>query len=35
MTLDDDPGRDLHAWYGRYYYFAPDELVPQAAEVAP
>jgi hypothetical protein len=26
VTLDDDPGHDLHAWYGRYYYFAPDEI---------
>lgn len=28
VTLDDDPGHDLHAWYGRYYYFAPDEIEP-------
>ncbi|MEY9856055.1 hypothetical protein ABH935_001659 [Catenulispora sp. GAS73] len=28
VTLDADPGNDLHAWYGRYHYFAPDELEP-------
>jgi hypothetical protein len=28
VTLDDDPGADLHHWYGRYLYFAPDELEP-------
>jgi hypothetical protein len=28
VTLMDDPGADLHRWYGRYYYFAPDELEP-------
>lgn len=26
VTLDDDPGADLHAWQGRYRYFAPDEV---------
>jgi hypothetical protein len=28
VTLDDDPGADLHQWYGRFYYFAPEELQP-------
>jgi hypothetical protein len=28
VTVDDDPGADLHQWYGRYHYFAPDEVVP-------
>ena len=28
MTVDDDPGADLHQWYGRFHYFAPDEVVP-------
>jgi hypothetical protein len=28
VTVDDDPAADLHDWYGRYLYFAPDELVP-------
>src|SRR3954453_8503719 len=27
VTLDDDPGADLHRWYGRHHYFAPDEVV--------
>jgi hypothetical protein len=26
VTLDDDPAADLHQWYGRYLYFAPDEV---------
>jgi hypothetical protein len=26
VTLDDDPAADLHAWQGRYRYFAPDEV---------
>ena len=26
LVLDDDPGADLHEWYGRYLYFAPEEL---------
>ena len=30
VTLDDDPGADLHDWYGRYLYFAPDEVEPVA-----
>jgi hypothetical protein len=28
VVLEDDPGADLHRWYGRYHYFAPDEVVP-------
>jgi hypothetical protein len=32
VVLEDDPGADLHQWYGRYSYFAPDELVPLKAE---
>ena len=28
VVLDDDPGADLHQWYGRYHYFAPEELTP-------
>jgi hypothetical protein len=28
VVLADDPGADLHEWYGRYLYFAPDELEP-------
>jgi hypothetical protein len=26
VVLRDDPAADLHDWYGRYLYFAPDEL---------
>jgi len=28
VTLDDDPGADLHEWIGRFYYFYPDEIEP-------
>lgn len=28
VVLEDDPGADLHQWYGRYHYFAPGELSP-------
>ena len=35
VVLADDPAADLHDWYGRYWYFAPDELEPLPAEVGP
>jgi hypothetical protein len=28
LLLLDDPAADLHEWYGRFLYFAPDELEP-------
>lgn len=28
VVLLDDPAADLHDWYGRYLYFAPDEVEP-------
>lgn len=28
VVVDDDPAADLHDWYGRYLYFAPDEIEP-------
>jgi hypothetical protein len=28
LVLVDDPAADLHDWYGRYLYFAPDVLEP-------
>jgi hypothetical protein len=28
VVLVDDPAAELHDWYGRYLYFAPDELEP-------
>jgi hypothetical protein len=28
VVIDDDPAADLHEWYGRYLYFAPDEIEP-------
>jgi hypothetical protein len=30
VVLDADPAAELHEWYGRYLYFAPEELVPLA-----
>ena len=26
VSVDDDPGADIHSWYGRHYHFSPDEL---------
>jgi hypothetical protein len=28
VVIEDDPAADLHEWYGRYLYFAPDEVEP-------
>jgi hypothetical protein len=28
VTLDDDPGADLHVSHGRFLYFHPDEVAP-------
>ncbi|GAA4103241.1 hypothetical protein [Actinomadura miaoliensis] len=30
VTVEDDPGADLHRWYGRFRYFRPDEVEPLA-----
>ena len=35
LVLVDDPAADLHDWYGRYLYFAPDELEPLDAVADP
>ncbi len=32
LVLLDDPAADLHEEYGRYFYFAPDELKPLTAQ---
>jgi hypothetical protein len=32
VVVDDDPAADLHDWYGRYLYFAPDEVEPLGAQ---
>jgi hypothetical protein len=34
VTLVDDPAADLHDWYGRHLYFAPDELRPLGGTAA-
>jgi hypothetical protein len=34
LVLVDDPASDLHDWYGRYLYFAPDELEPLTGDPA-
>jgi hypothetical protein len=28
VTIDDDPASDLHEWYGRSFFFYPDEIEP-------
>jgi hypothetical protein len=28
VVLEDDPASDLHEWYGRFWYFGPEELEP-------
>ncbi|HYZ16133.1 MAG TPA: hypothetical protein VE591_07010, partial [Candidatus Acidoferrum sp.] len=28
VTVDDDPASDLHEWYGRSFFFMPDEIEP-------
>jgi hypothetical protein len=35
VVLVDDPAADLHDWYGRYLYFAPEELKPLVDHVLP
>ena len=34
VVVDDDPAADLHEWYGRYLYFAPDEVEPLGIDEA-
>jgi hypothetical protein len=31
VTVDDDPASDLHEWYGRSFFFYPDEVEPVEA----
>ncbi|MEU3453560.1 hypothetical protein ABZ671_08145 [Micromonospora sp. NPDC006766] len=33
VTVDDDPGADLHQWYGRLRHFRPEEVEPLPEEV--
>ncbi len=35
VTLDDDPGAELHQWYGRFRYFSPEEIEPLPEEIQP
>jgi len=28
VTIDDDPASDLHDWYGRAFFFSPEEVEP-------
>ncbi len=30
VTVDDDPASDLHDWYGRSFFFSPEEVEPLA-----
>ncbi|MBC2642051.1 MULTISPECIES: hypothetical protein [unclassified Rhodococcus (in: high G+C Gram-positive bacteria)] len=32
VVMIDDPASELHEWYGRYLYFAPDEVEPVSAD---
>ncbi|MGP6159756.1 MAG: hypothetical protein ACLPYS_20045 [Vulcanimicrobiaceae bacterium] len=32
VTIDDDPASDLHEWYGRSFFFYPDEIEPVEIE---
>jgi hypothetical protein len=32
VTIDGDPGADLHASYGRFFYFFPEEVEPIGAQ---
>jgi hypothetical protein len=32
VTVDDDPASELHDWYGRAFFFSPEEVEPLAAE---
>jgi hypothetical protein len=34
VVVEDDPAADLHDWYGRYLYFAPDEVEPLDAQTS-
>ncbi|MGW5666799.1 hypothetical protein [Micromonospora sp. NPDC003776] len=34
VTVDDDPGAELHQWYGRLRHFRPEEVEPLAGEGA-
>ncbi len=34
VTVDDDPASDLHDWYGRSFFFSPDEVEPVVPEGA-
>lgn len=34
VVLEADPAAELQEWYGRYLYFAPEELVPLAASAS-
>ncbi|MDH6280376.1 hypothetical protein [Prescottella agglutinans] len=35
VVLVDDPAAELHDWYGRYLYFAPDEVEPLDSQADP
>jgi hypothetical protein len=34
VTVEDDPAADLHGAYGRFFYFAPDEVEPLVEDAA-
>jgi hypothetical protein len=32
VTVDDDPASELHDWYGRAFFFSPEEVEPLASQ---
>jgi hypothetical protein len=32
VSLEDDPGAEMHQWYGRFRYFSPGEVEPIGEE---
>ncbi|HET7327825.1 MAG TPA: hypothetical protein VFJ14_11145 [Nocardioidaceae bacterium] len=32
VTIEDDPSADVHQWYRRFHYFAPEEVEPLPAD---
>ncbi|KAB7755405.1 hypothetical protein [Mycolicibacterium mucogenicum] len=35
VVLEEDPAAEMHDWYGRYLYFAPDEVEPLSEGTTP
>ncbi|MEP7053756.1 MAG: hypothetical protein ABI912_00725 [Actinomycetota bacterium] len=35
VVLEDDPAADLHQWFGRFWYFGPEEIEPLTSPQVP